>query len=323
MRAGRLTIRNRSSYPTIAVERAVQFATAELEIRRESVVVIVDDLSRSRTCGKLWTFDTRCFEPDPAIQQLVPKRCQYVAWIRIGPSWVFAAETVQDGHSREEYKTWQEWLVESVAYSAKLVQDWHDGVADSSTRSGVYARFVLERYRDEAPEATSGIVGCPHCGSGLLRDVDVQTDTWFAAVAIDGDALRVGGGAEWIKDRGDVDELAECYRCGAACEADDLLPVTAAEEAQAQAELGRLIESVDNDWEVPVDRPAQCPHCGSTRLVVEVRRASTMGSIYERDDEGYTQVSDRFPAESWAVEAEVLECGSCLTPLTAEDLVPG
>ena len=171
---------------------------------------------------------------------------------------------------------------------------------------------------------TGVVVGCPKCGSGLLRDVDVHTDLWFATVAIDGDGLRVGGGAEWIKDRDDgFDELAACFRCGTACEVGDLVPVTAEEVARAHVELERLRESVEDDWEVSVERPAKCPHCGSTRLVVEVRRESTMGSIYERDEDGYAQVYDRFPAEPWEVEAEVEECGSCLTPLSSDELLAG
>jgi DNA-directed RNA polymerase subunit RPC12/RpoP len=99
---------------------------------------------------------------------------------------------------------------------------------------------------------------------------------------------------EWIKDRADIDELAECFRCGAACETADLVPVNAEEEEQAHLTLDHLVDSVDDDWEEPVERPAKCPHCGSTRLVVRVRREATMGSIYERDQDGDAQVLDRF-----------------------------
>ena len=172
-------------------------------------------------------------------------------------------------------------------------------------------------------EETTVVVGCPECGSALLREYVLDHDLWFACVAIDDDRVRVGGGVEWIKDRGSHDELEECFRCGTACDRDDLVPVTAQEEAQAEAELDRLRDSVDDEWEVPVDRPAKCPHCGSTRMVVKVRRESTLGAMYEREVNGSTFVLDHFPAQPWEMEAEVRECGSCLTPLTADDLVAG
>lgn len=171
-------------------------------------------------------------------------------------------------------------------------------------------------------EETTVVVGCPECGSALLRDYDLEHDLWYACVAVDDDGVRVDG-AEWIKDRGCQDDLEECFRCGAACDRDALVPVTAQEETQAQAELDRLRDSVDDEWEVPIDRPAKCPHCSSTRIVVRVRRESTLAAIYERDKSGYAYVLDRFPEQPWEMEAEVCECGSCLTPLTSDDLVAG
>lgn len=151
MIGGRLIIRNRSHYPDDEVERLIKFSTAELDVRGEGLLVVVDDLRGGSSCGRWTVYDTRRHSLDRSIESVWTPGSRYVVWVRLGPKWTYPAGPFVYRDGRDEYETWQQGLVSFVAWSAKWTQDTHDGMPTKKSRCRVFARSVLERYRASTP----------------------------------------------------------------------------------------------------------------------------------------------------------------------------
>ena len=133
-----MVLRNTSRYPDDDVRSLVEFATADVDMRR--VCVNVKNSRKSAYAGSAYL-------GVPEISN-APPDSEYLVTIRLGPPELFPV--VPDRRKRApgiEVSSWQEALVTVAAHEAKHIDQYRRGLPRSEVACERFDAAVLGRYR--------------------------------------------------------------------------------------------------------------------------------------------------------------------------------
>jgi hypothetical protein len=152
-------VQNTSRYPTPEVRELVEFATADVDMRRVCVNV---KNARSYACAG------SAYDGVPEVSN-APPGTEYLVTIRLGPAKEFPSKMEHRKRSpRVEVTCWREALVTVAAHEAKHIEQYRRGEKRSEVACERFAAWVLEIYRWNY-EPASTLVAAPSRESRIER----------------------------------------------------------------------------------------------------------------------------------------------------------